>query len=151
MGRKSIVGRLPVVYDPARRGFAVENSAEFVKTQIRQKLDELAHGKPLRLTVTFELERKGRSINQNRMMWALLTIMADAYNAGRAGGIQPEDLHHIFKRFYRSRFSKDKQGIGLGLPLAKMIVESHNGTIEVDSTLGAGTTFTLSFLIPTKL
>ena len=66
-------------------------------------------------------------------------------------GIQPEDLHHIFKRFYRSRFSKDKQGIGLGLPLAKMIVESHNGTIEVDSTLGAGTTFTLSFLIPTKL
>lgn len=66
-------------------------------------------------------------------------------------GIQPEDLHHIFKSFYRSRFSKDKQGIGLGLPLAKMIVESHNGTIEVDSTLGAGTTFTLSFLIPTKL
>lgn len=66
-------------------------------------------------------------------------------------GIQPEDLHHIFKRFYRSRFSKDKQGIGLGLPLTKMIVESHTGTIEVDSTLGAGTTFTLSFLIPTKL
>ena len=93
MGRKSIVGRLPVVYDPARRGFAVENSAEFVKTQIRQKLDELAHGKPLRLTVTFELERKGRSINQNRMMWALLTIMADAYNAGRAGVIQPEDCY----------------------------------------------------------
>lgn len=46
MGRKSIVGRLPVVYDPARRGFAVENSAEFVKTQIRQKLDELAMGSP---------------------------------------------------------------------------------------------------------
>ena len=87
MGRKSIVGRLPVVYDPARRGFAVENSAEFVKTQIRQKLDELAHGKPLRLTVTFELERKGRSINQNRMMWALLTIMADA--TMQAGGRHP--------------------------------------------------------------
>lgn len=93
MGRKSIVGRLPVVYDPARRGFAVENSAEFMKTQICQKLDELAHGKPLRLTVTFEPEHKGRSINQNRMMWALLTIMADAYNAGRAGGIQPEDCY----------------------------------------------------------
>ena len=66
-------------------------------------------------------------------------------------GIHPEDLHHIFKRFYRSRFSKDKQGIGLGLPLAKAIVEAHNGTIEVDSELGIGTTFTMNFLIPTKL
>lgn len=66
-------------------------------------------------------------------------------------GIHPEDIHHIFKRFYRSRFSKDKQGIGLGLPLAKAIVEAHNGTIEVDSELGIGTTFTMNFLIPTKL
>lgn len=66
-------------------------------------------------------------------------------------GIHPEDLHHIFKRFYRSRFSKDTQGIGLGLPLAKAIVEAHSGTIEVDSTLGIGTTFTINFLIPTKL
>lgn len=66
-------------------------------------------------------------------------------------GIHPEDIHHIFKRFYRSRFSKDKQGLGLGLPLAKAIVEAHNGTIEVDSELGIGTTFTMNFLIPTKL
>lgn len=65
-------------------------------------------------------------------------------------GIHPEDLHHIFKRFYRSRFSKDKQGIGLGLPLAKMIIEAHNGTMEVDSELGAGTTFSINFLISAK-
>lgn len=65
-------------------------------------------------------------------------------------GIHPEDLHHIFKRFYRSRYSKDTQGIGLGLPLAKSVVEAHNGTIEVDSQLGAGTTFTMNFLV-TKL
>ena len=66
-------------------------------------------------------------------------------------GIHPEDLHHIFKRFYRSRFSQDKQGIGLGLPLAKTIVEAHSGTIEVDSELGKGTTFTMNFLITTNL
>lgn len=62
-------------------------------------------------------------------------------------GIHPEDLHHIFKRFYRSRFSKDTQGVGLGLPLAKAIIEEHNGNIEVDSELGRGTIFTLSFLM----
>lgn len=66
-------------------------------------------------------------------------------------GIHPEDLPHIFKRFYRSRFSKDTQGIGLGLPLTKMIVEAHSGTIEVDSELGIGTSFVMNFLIPTKL
>lgn len=66
-------------------------------------------------------------------------------------GIHPEDLHHIFKRFYRSRFSKDTQGIGLGLPLAKAVIEAHGGAIEVDSELGRGTRFTMNFLIPTKL
>ena len=66
-------------------------------------------------------------------------------------GIHPEDLHHIFKRFYRSRFLQDTQGIGLGLPLAKAIIKAHDGTIEVESVLGAGTTFRINFLIPTKL
>lgn len=66
-------------------------------------------------------------------------------------GIHLEDLHHIFKRFYRSRFSQDTQGIGLGLPLAKALIEAHDGTIEVDSVLGDGTTFRINFLIPTKL
>ena len=66
-------------------------------------------------------------------------------------GIHPEDLHHIFKRFYRSRYSKDTQGTGLGLPLAKSVVEAHNGTIEVDSMLGVGTIFVIFFLNTTKL
>lgn len=66
-------------------------------------------------------------------------------------GIHTEDIYHIFKRFYRSRFSSDSQGIGLGLPLAKAIIEAHNGTIEVESILEKGTTFTINFFIPTKL
>ena len=66
-------------------------------------------------------------------------------------GIHPEDLYHIFKRFYRSRFSKDTQGVGLGLPLAKSIVEAHQGSIEVHSKLGQGTAFTINFPIMTKL
>lgn len=66
-------------------------------------------------------------------------------------GIHSEDLHFIFKRFYRSRFSKDTQGIGLGLSLAKSIIEAHGGTIKVDSELGVGTIFIIDFLITTKL
>ena len=65
-------------------------------------------------------------------------------------GIHPEDIHHIFKRFYRSRFSKDSQGLGVGLSLTKAIVEAHGGTIEVDSQIDVGTMFIMNFLIPTK-
>lgn len=61
-------------------------------------------------------------------------------------GIAPEDIHHIFKRFYRSKHSLDTQGIGLGLPLAKSIIEGQGGVISVQSEIGNGTTFTLSFL-----
>ena len=86
-----------------------------------------------------------------RVAWKKLPSGVQIVITDNGCGIHPEDIHHIFKRFYRSRFSKDKQGIGLGLPLAKAIVEAHNGTIEVDSELGIGTTFTMNFLIPTKL
>ena len=65
-------------------------------------------------------------------------------------GIHPEDLYHIFKRFYRSRFSKDTQGVGLGLLLAKSIIEAHQGSIEVYSEPGHGTTFTICFPMMTK-
>lgn len=86
-----------------------------------------------------------------RITWRALASVVQIVVCDNGSGIHPEDLPHIFKRFYRSRFSKDKQGIGLGLPLANAIIEEHNGTIEVDSTLGAGTTFTINFLNPTKL
>ena len=86
-----------------------------------------------------------------RIEWRALSSAVQITIKDNGSGIHPEDLHHIFKRFYRSRFSKDKQGIGLGLPLAKAIVEAHSGTIEADSELGKGTAFTINFLNITKL
>lgn len=86
-----------------------------------------------------------------RINWRALPAAVQIVVKDNGCGIHPEDLHHIFNRFYRSRFSKDTQGIGLGLPLTKAIIEAHDGAIEVDSELGKGTSFTISFLIPTKL
>jgi signal transduction histidine kinase len=86
-----------------------------------------------------------------RIEWKQFVSVVQIIIKDNGSGIHPEDLHYIFKRFYRSKFSKDIQGIGLGLPLAKSIIEVHHGTVEVDSKLGVGTTFVINFLIPTKL
>ncbi len=80
-----------------------------------------------------------------RIEWKALSDVVQIAVTDNGCGIHPEDLHHIFKRFYRSRFSKDRQGLGLGLPLAKAIVEAHSGTIETDSEVGKGTSFTVNF------
>ena len=84
------------------------------------------------------------------IQWRAFPSIVQITVKDNGSGIRPEDLHHIFKRFYRSRFSKDTQGIGLGLPLAKSIIEAHQGSIEVYSELGHGTTFTINFPIMTK-
>lgn len=60
-------------------------------------------------------------------------------------GIHSEDIQYIFQRFYRSRFSKDSQGIGIGLTISKSIIEKHGGSIIVESGLGKGSTFYLNF------
>jgi len=60
-------------------------------------------------------------------------------------GIPPEDLPHIFDRFYRVQRpeTEDIEGTGLGLSIVKSIVEKHGGRVWVESRPGEGTTFTL--------
>ena len=65
-------------------------------------------------------------------------------------GIPPEDLPLIFERFYRVDKSRTRTtgGSGLGLTIAKRLIEAHGGKISVDSKLGKGSTF--SFTLPVK-
>ncbi len=65
-------------------------------------------------------------------------------------GIAPEDLPHIFERFYRADKSRNrsKGGAGIGLAIVKTIVEAHGGKVKAESELGKGSSFAI--LMPKK-
>lgn len=82
-----------------------------------------------------------------RVGWQRSPVMIRLTVEDDGNGILKEDIHHIFKRFYRSKNSEDRQGIGLGLPLAKMIIEGQGGNLSVESVPGEGSIFRISFPI----
>lgn len=61
-------------------------------------------------------------------------------------GIAPEDMPHLFQRFYRTADSRKVEGIGLGLYITRVLVEAHGGRVWVESEEGKGSTF--SFTLP---
>lgn len=90
------------------------------------------------------------------------TIYIDAKAKGKyvyvtvrdeGAGITPEDLPHIFNRFYRAdtaRTNSSQHGYGLGLPIAKKIIEQHYGEIQVMATPKRGATFTVRLPLASK-
>ncbi|HEX2718592.1 MAG TPA: ATP-binding protein [Gemmatimonadaceae bacterium] len=80
-----------------------------------------------------------------------ITVGARSSSAGAATifvadtgpGIPAEQLPHLFDRYWQAN-ARDRRGVGLGLAIAKGIVEAHGGTIEVESEVGKGTTFSFT-------
>lgn len=66
-------------------------------------------------------------------------------------GMNPDELNHVFDRFYqadnRVTNTHFADGAGIGLALARSIIEAHKGTIEVKSQTGYGSIFTITLLL----
>jgi two-component system phosphate regulon sensor histidine kinase PhoR len=137
-------------------------------------LEDQIRGKQLALAVEIP-ENFVVQVDADRFQQILLNLLANAMNYTPAGGkitlrvekvenhwrlivadtgigIPKEDLPRIFERFYRvdKARSRDSGGTGLGLAIVKHLVEVHHGKIQVESTLGKGTCFTLTFPMQVK-
>ena len=80
---------------------------------------------------------------------AYIKVFIDAENGcisiiDNGKGIDKEDIKHIFERFYKGKNSS-RDSVGIGLALAKTIIEQNNGTISVESEIGKGTTFIIKY------
>jgi signal transduction histidine kinase len=75
-----------------------------------------------------------------------VTLKKNALSVTDTGiGMTPEELSHIFDRFYRAENSRTSSGFGLGLALVKRITDVHGWSLDVQSVKDVGTTFTIRF------
>lgn len=152
-------GQLPLDLKPVEM--------DTILLEVMQQMQVLASSKiNLRLEEIDQVIVKG---DRDRLKQVILNLVSNAINYtppggevrvwlskedGRAcikvedtgPGIQPDDLPYIFDRFYRgdpSRKRTENSGFGLGLSIAKWIVDRHGGQIEVESQVGKGTRFTV--------
>ncbi len=113
-------------------------------TTIRMSFDEIWLGEAIENIIKNALDHT-KATDQIEICGVENSLLIEITIKDNGAGIDPEDIHHIFERFYRSRYSKDHQGIGIGLALSKTIIEKHGGTITVYSELGKGTVFHVIF------
>jgi two-component system, OmpR family, sensor histidine kinase VicK len=138
--------------EPLDVGIAVEEAAEAVTPP---------DGLDLGIEVEPGLAAEGDSVLLRQVLVGLLTnafkntpaggavtlrarraeegVLIEVADTGK--GIAPEDIDRIFERFYRGSGSLQQEGFGLGLPIAKRMVDVMGGQIGVDSTVGVGSTF----------
>ncbi len=129
------------------RGSIHEKNIAF-NLECEQALTLSADPDCLATIMTNLLENAAKSIKQNGTVTVNAVVEGDQVrlavkDTGR--GIKRKDMPHIFERFYRASGS----GIGLGLTIAKALVDASGGTIEVQSTYGNGCLVTVS--IPRKV
>ena len=111
----------------------VQGDRSWLSRAVRILIDNATKYADAGSTVEVTLKRDGKH------------VVYSVHNTGTV--ISQEDLGHIFDRFYRSdraRSRSDSGGFGLGLAIAKSIVEAHGGTIKATSTEALGTTFTIT-------
>lgn len=156
-------GQLNLAYQPENMSRIITNSVALIQPQVNAKGISLESDLSTELPpVNIDSQRISQVLHnlldnalKHTSMGDKITVTAKTDNeqieivvSDDGEGIPPQDLPHIFERFYRVDKSRAKAtgGNGLGLTIAKRLVEAHGGRIEVQSEFGKGSCFT--FTIP---
>jgi two-component system sensor histidine kinase KdpD len=127
LGSRPVRVEIPADLPPVRADF--ERLKDVLVRLIENASAYSGEGQPITISAESQLDR-------------VVTSVAD-----RGPGIEEMELHLIFDKFYRGKNQRYLvQGTGMGLPIAKAILEAHGGTIGVTSQLGHGSVF--SFTLP---
>jgi signal transduction histidine kinase len=141
--------------------------------EVCDSLAETIRERGLELTIEAAPEIPAVQADRNRLIQILMNLLSNAYRYTPSGGsitvsvqstddavlvqvtdtgigIAPEDQEKIFERFYRvdHELVNQQAGTGLGLPIARSLVELHGGRLWLESEFGAGSTF--SFTLPAQ-
>lgn len=124
-----------------------ENNIEF-ESDIKQEIYVRGDKEKIKKAITILLDNAIKYTNKNGKISVFVKedkskVKIIVKNTG--DGIKKEDLDKIFERFYRVDGSRTREtgGYGLGLAIAKSIIETHKGKIYANSTIGEETTFTI--------
>jgi signal transduction histidine kinase len=134
---------------------------EMIQPQAKEKALQLTSHIPAGATAWFDRERTLQVLSNlvgNAVKFTseggTITLGADLLSSevrlfvrDTGPGIPPDHLPHVFERYWQAKRA-DRRGIGLGLPIAKGLVEAQGGKLWVESELGRGTTF--FFTLPTR-
>ena len=102
--------------------------------RLRQAIENLLDN-----AITYSPEQGVVTLTVRKQEGRVLVSVAD-----QGSGIAPEDLPHLFERYYHSKLADSRKSSGLGLSIAYEIARRHEGTLSVKTAPGKGATFTLS-------
>jgi PAS domain S-box-containing protein len=118
-----------IVFEPGEKTLYLQVDHDYIIEAIKSLLDNAKRYTPVGGTITISTGLADDG--------AVIKI------ADNGIGIDDDALPHIFERFYRVDVAGTTRGFGLGLSIAKSIIEKHQGRIEVDTVPGKGSTFTI--------